>query len=161
MFNLQMYCTFTCINSSPSLIFQFHQNNSQLLFHIMVSLRGVEAFSRDFTTNLAPQCRAFSGALQTEKLNVPLLPGPRGAGDTNDWCIIKTACAVLHISKRIFKYIPKADSYERLLFLLYAVDFHIKMLKKFPCNTQTFFKLQKLKNFSSKILIFFLFLLNT
>ena len=31
-----------------------------LLLFIIVNLRGVGAFSRDFTTNLAPQCRAFS-----------------------------------------------------------------------------------------------------
>ena len=46
------------------------------------------AFSRDFTTILAPECRAFSGALKIEKLIAPLLPGPKGAVDTNDWCII-------------------------------------------------------------------------
>ena len=37
---------------------------------------GAEAFSRDFTINLFPQCRAFSRALKTEKLKVPLSPGP-------------------------------------------------------------------------------------
>ena len=41
----------------------------QLLFHNIVSLRGAGDFSRDFTTNLTPQCRAFSRALKTEKLN--------------------------------------------------------------------------------------------
>ena len=45
------------------------------------------AFSRDFTTSLAPECRAFSGALKIEKLKAPLVPGPEGAVDTNDWCI--------------------------------------------------------------------------
>ena len=30
------------------------------------------AFSRDFTTSLAPECRAFSGALKIEKLKPPL-----------------------------------------------------------------------------------------
>ena len=35
------------------------------------------AFSRDFTTNLTPQCRA----LKTEKLNALLFPGPREAVD--------------------------------------------------------------------------------
>ena len=80
-------CTFTRMSSRSSFILQFHQNSSQLLFHIMVSLRGAGAFSRDFTTNLAPRCRAFSGALKIGKLKVPLFPDPRGAGDTNDWCI--------------------------------------------------------------------------
>ena len=47
------------------------------------------AFSRDFTTSLAPECRAFSGALKNEKLKAPLIPGPEGAVDTNDWCIMK------------------------------------------------------------------------
>ena len=46
------------------------------------------AFSRDFTTSLAPECRAFSGALKKiEKLKAPLIPGPEGAVDTKDWCI--------------------------------------------------------------------------
>ena len=45
------------------------------------------AFSGDFTTNLARQCRAFSGALKIEKLKAPLIRGPEGAGATNDWCI--------------------------------------------------------------------------
>ena len=48
---------------------------------------GGGAFSRDFTTSLAPECRAFSGALKIEKLKAPLIPGPEGAVDTNDWCI--------------------------------------------------------------------------
>ena len=38
-------------------------------------------------TILAPECRAFSGALKIEKLKAPLIPGPKGAVDTNDWCI--------------------------------------------------------------------------
>ena len=45
------------------------------------------AFSRDFTTILAPKSRAFSGALKIEKLKAPLIPGPEEAVDTNDWCI--------------------------------------------------------------------------
>ena len=36
------------------------------------------AFSRDFTTILAPECRAFSGVLKIEKLKAPLFPAPRG-----------------------------------------------------------------------------------
>ena len=49
--------------------------------------RRAGAFSRDITTILAPECRAFSGALKIEKLKAPLIPGPEGAVDTNDWCI--------------------------------------------------------------------------
>ena len=45
------------------------------------------AFSRDFTTKLARQCRAFSRALKTEKLKAPLFRGPEGARASNDWCI--------------------------------------------------------------------------
>ena len=48
---------------------------------------GAGTFSRDFTTNLAPQCRAFSGALKSEKLKAPLFPGHKGAVVSNDWCI--------------------------------------------------------------------------
>ena len=48
------------------------------------------AFSRDFTTIMALECRAFSGALKIEKSKAPLIPGPEGAVDINDWCIILT-----------------------------------------------------------------------
>ena len=55
------------------------------------------AFSRDFTTILAPECRAFSRAfsraLKIEKLKAPLIPGPEGAVDTNDWCIMDEGLA--------------------------------------------------------------------
>ena len=66
---------------------QFHQNNSQLLFHVIVSPWGAGAFSKGFTKTLARQCRAFSRALKIEKLKAPLFPGPGGAGDAIDWCI--------------------------------------------------------------------------
>ena len=83
--------TFTCINLGPSPMFQFHQNNSQLLFHVIVSSWGAGAFRRVFTKILARQCRAycraFSRALKIEKLKALLFPGPGGAGDANDWCI--------------------------------------------------------------------------
>ena len=42
-------------------------------FHIIVRLRGAGAFSRDFTTNMTPQCRAFSRTLKTEKFKASLL----------------------------------------------------------------------------------------
>ena len=58
-----------------------------LLFFIIVNLRGGGAFSRDFTINLSPRCRAFSRALKTEKLKAPLFPGPVGVGPTTDWRI--------------------------------------------------------------------------
>ena len=61
-----------------------------LKFHIIVSHRGAGAYSRDITTNMTPQCRAFSRALEAEKLNASLFPGPRGAVDTNVWCSIGT-----------------------------------------------------------------------
>ena len=54
------------------------------------------AFSWDFTTSLAPECRAFSGALKIEKFKAPLIPGPEGAVDTNDWCI-----SIFNYGKRI------------------------------------------------------------
>ena len=78
-------------------MFQFHQNNSQLLFHVIVSPWGAGAFSRGFTKFLARQCRAFSWALKIEKLKAPLFPGPGGAGGANDWCI--TVYAILFMSK--------------------------------------------------------------
>ena len=49
---------------------------------------GAGAFSTDFTTNLATQCRAFSRALKIEKIKSSAIPWPEGAGDTNDWCFI-------------------------------------------------------------------------
>ena len=55
------------------------------------------AFSRDFTIIFkAPESRAFSGALKIEKLKVPLIPGPEGDMDTNDWCIT-VACSHFYV----------------------------------------------------------------
>ena len=70
-------------------------DSGQLSFFILIlpASRG-GAFSGDFTTNLARQCRAFSRALKIEKLKAPLFRGPEGAGATNDWCI--TAHAADH-----------------------------------------------------------------
>ena len=62
-----------------------HNKNKKKLLSVP---RRAGAFSRDFTTSLAPECRAFSGALKIEKLKAPLIPGLEGAVDTNDWCII-------------------------------------------------------------------------
>ena len=62
-------------------------DSGHLLFFIIVSPGRAGAFSRDFTTSLAPECRAFSRALKIEQLKAPLIPGPEGAVDTNDWCI--------------------------------------------------------------------------
>ena len=47
--------------------------------------------SRDFISNLTPQCRAFSRALKIKKLKGPMFPGP-GRGreyrtDNSYWCI--------------------------------------------------------------------------
>ena len=68
-------------------------------FSSLLSVPGrAGAFSRDFTTSLAPECRAFSGALKIEKLKARLIPGPEGAVDTNDRCII---------------YILKAEPYQK------------------------------------------------
>ena len=94
-----------CSNSSLKLLIQlktnvtwdhhgigeniYSSNSGQLLFFILIlSAPGAGAFSGDFTTNLARQCRAFSRALKIEKLKAPLFRGPEGAGATNDWCII-------------------------------------------------------------------------
>ena len=61
-------------------------DSGQLLFIILIlSVPGAGAFSGDFTTNLARQCRA----LKIEKLKAPLFRGPEGAGATNDWCIMR------------------------------------------------------------------------
>ena len=60
------------------------------LFSLLSAPGRAVAVSRDFTTMLAPECRAFSGALKIEKLKAPLIPGPEGAGDANDWCITRT-----------------------------------------------------------------------
>ena len=68
----------------------YSNDSGQLLFFILIlSAAGAGALSGDFTTNLARQCRAFSGALKIEKLKAPLFRGPEGVGATNDWCISK------------------------------------------------------------------------
>ena len=52
----------------------------QVFFILVLSAPGGRAFSGDFTTNLARQCRAFSRALKIEKLKAPLFRGPEGPG---------------------------------------------------------------------------------
>ena len=43
-----------------------------ICFSSLLSVPGrAGAFSRDFTTSLAPECRAFNGALKIEKLKAP------------------------------------------------------------------------------------------
>ena len=59
---------------------------------------GAGAFRRAFTTNVAPQCRDFSRALESEKLKAPLFRGPEGAGDTNDWC---TSCFDMFLNNHL------------------------------------------------------------
>ena len=46
--------------------------------HSLVNVPGPGAFSRDFTINLSPQCRAYSRALQIE---VPAIPRSRTGQD--------------------------------------------------------------------------------
>ena len=50
----------------------------------VLSILGGGAISRVFTT----KCKA----LKIEKLKAPLLRGPEGEGETNDWCIMGTLC---------------------------------------------------------------------
>ena len=74
----------------------YSNDSGQLLFFILILSAPVGgAFSGDFTTNLARQCRAFSRALKIEKLKAPPFRGPEGAGATNDWCIITFTDSVL------------------------------------------------------------------
>ena len=79
------------------------------------------AFSRDFTTILVPECRAFSGALKIEKLKAPLIPGPKGAVDTNDWCItaklISAFVSATRIVKSLYFLNPKFQASSHLLWL--------------------------------------------
>ena len=49
-----------------------------VLFWLLSAPGRAGAFSRDFTTILAPECRDFKGALKIEKLKAPLIPGPEG-----------------------------------------------------------------------------------
>ena len=66
----------------------YSNDSGQLSFFILIlPASGAGAFSGVFTTILARQCRAFSRALNIEKLKAPLFRGPEGAGATNDWCI--------------------------------------------------------------------------
>ena len=71
-----------------------------------MSASGAGAFCRFFTTNVAPQCRAFSRALKIEKLQALLFRGLEGAGDTNDWCIIVVE---QHHEKTGFAYMKKKN----------------------------------------------------
>ena len=53
---------------------------------------GAGAFRRAFTTNVARQCRAFSRALEIEKLKAPLFRGPRGVGIQMTGALTLTVC---------------------------------------------------------------------
>ena len=44
-----------------------YSNDLGHLLIVIIDNPGAGAFSRDFTANLAPQCRAFSRALKIEK----------------------------------------------------------------------------------------------
>ena len=70
---------------------------------------GAGAFSRNFTTNLIPQCRAFGRALKNETLKAPLTPGPEGAGDTIDCCIIHSVLLMGHFQTMLTKIIISAS----------------------------------------------------
>ena len=48
--------------------------------YLLLSNPGAGALSREFTTNLAPQCTALSMALKIEKLKAPLFRCPEGMG---------------------------------------------------------------------------------
>ena len=53
----------------------YSNNSGQLLFFILIlSAPGGGAFSGDFTTDLARQCRAFSRALKIEKPRYSVAP---------------------------------------------------------------------------------------
>ena len=57
----------------------YSNDSGQLLYFILIlSESRVGAFSRDFTTNLARQCKAFSRALKIEKPRYSA--APRGPG---------------------------------------------------------------------------------
>ena len=68
------------------------------------------AFSRDFTTSFALECRAFSGALKIEKLKALLIPGPEGAVDTNDWCTSRTFTCICLSCIIIYVYLDCSNS---------------------------------------------------
>ena len=54
---------------------------------VVLHLNIVSLWGRGLFTGLLPQMWPFSWALEIEKLKSPLFWGPKGAGDTNDWCI--------------------------------------------------------------------------
>ena len=59
----------------------YSNDSGQLLFFILIlSAPQAGAFSGEFTTNFARQCRAFSRALKIENLRAPLFRGPVGPG---------------------------------------------------------------------------------
>ena len=64
-----------------------YYDSGHLLFFITVGLRGgFKHFIRDFINKLAPHCRALSVSFKIDKIKAPLVTGPLGAVDTNNWC---------------------------------------------------------------------------
>ena len=94
-----------------------------LLLFITVN-PGAGAFSRDFTTNLAPQCRAFSRSLKIEKLTAPLFPGPEGLGDTNDWSINTEISTPFQIETDTFS--DNLRYYSKSVFAIHVLSHSLK-----------------------------------
>ena len=93
-----------------------------LLFFIIVN-GGAGAFSRDFTINLSPQCRAFSRALKTEKLQAPLFPGPVGAGQDYKWLVHYYFTWIWLLE--ILQFLPLIDRW---------IDFHLILIIWFSAS---------------------------
>ena len=115
------------------------------------------AFSRDLSTILALESRAFSGALKIEKLKAPLIPSPKGAVDTNDWCIkhqIKqkqnhsTQYTVMIQSFRTDRSGQTVQTQIRALLKersdqgLHRLLFHLHLFDKIPQGLASFFNLR-------------------
>ena len=56
-------CTFTYRNSSPSLIIHFHQNNPQMLFHIIMSASGELGLSVWILPQICPRSAGLLAGL--------------------------------------------------------------------------------------------------
>ena len=124
----------------------YSNDSGQLLFFILIlsAPRGSGAFSGDFTTNLARQCRAFSRALKIEKLKAPLFRGPEGLQMTGALHVLPTVLPTVLLLRH--NTLNKNNTALR---------------KKRPCNKQRFFTAIKMTLFRGISLTFFILLLKT
>ena len=65
-----------------------HSNDLGLFLLLIIVYPRGRCIQQGFHHKFGPAMQGFQQGFETEKIKAPLFPGPRGGGDTDDWCII-------------------------------------------------------------------------